>query len=576
MLMGWIGVMAQSDPQPSTLNPQPSTLNSQLSTEREYDVLFNAAMVHRQMNRHDAAFDLLSRCIELRPDASESHYFLAQYYAEMNWPQQALEHFKRAADLEPDNMTYLETLASAYINENRYADATAVVEHMTEVDKGRDELLEMLYRLYIQEKDYEKAIGVLDRMEVNDGKSERTSLAKSRLYVEMGNHEQALNEVRMLAEQYPNDMDYRTIYANTLMLNDREDEAFDELRHVLSEEPNNVRAQLVLRNLYVRQENAEAADSVTHAMLINPQTPSEDKINQLRQIIMDTEQTGGDSTMVVTLFDEVLDTDVPDVDIAELKAAYMDLKKMPAADVAQAFEDVLLIAPDRASSRLFLVQSAWERKDYGKIVSLCQAARQYNPEEMAFYYYQGMAYYIQHDTDHALDAFQNGLNVISDTSNPAIVSDFYAVMGDLLHQKGRTREAFEAYDSCLQWKDDNVGCLNNYAYFLSLRGEQLDKAEQMSYRTVKAEPENPTYLDTYAWILFVEGRYSEARVYIDQALQHYGSEEQSADILEHAGDIYAMCGDTDEAVRYWNAALDINPDNKLLTKKIKRKKYLKK
>ena len=193
---------------------------------------------------------------------------------------------------------------------------------------------------------------------------------------------------------------------------------------------------------------------------------------------------------------------------------------------------------------------------------------------MAFYYYQGMAYYRQNDTDRALEAFQNGISVISDQSIPDIVSDFYAVMGDLLHTKGREAEAFSAYDSCLVWKDDNIGCLNNYAYYLSLKNERLDEAEQMSYRTVKVEPENATYLDTYAWILFMQGRYAEARIYIDQALQN--DSLPGAVINEHAGDIYALCGDADNALAMWKKALDDNPDNKLLRRKIKRKKYIRK
>jgi Tfp pilus assembly protein PilF len=191
---------------------------------------------------------------------------------------------------------------------------------------------------------------------------------------------------------------------------------------------------------------------------------------------------------------------------------------------------------------------------------------------MAFYYYQGMAYYRQDDTDHALEAFQNGISVINEQSRPDIVSDFYAVLGDLLHQKHREQEAFAAYDSCLQWKPDNIGCLNNYAYFLSLKGQRLDEAELMSFKAIKAEPENSTYLDTYAWILFMQGRYSEARIYIDQALQNDST--PSHDVLEHAGDIYALCGDTAQALSYWQQALADNPTDKVLIRKIKRKRYI--
>jgi tetratricopeptide (TPR) repeat protein len=143
------------------------------------------------------------------------------------------------------------------------------------------------------------------------------------------------------------------------------------------------------------------------------------------------------------------------------------------------------------------------------------------------------------------------------------------------------REAFAAYDSCLVWKEDNIGCLNNYAYYLSELGRELNKAEQMSYRTIKAEPKNATYLDTYAWILFMQQRYSEAKIYIDQTMQC--DSDTSAVLLEHAGDIYYHCGDKEKAVALWQQALDRASENseikgdrrQVLIRKIKHKKYLK-
>ena len=254
---------------------------------------------------------------------------------------------------------------------------------------------------------------------------------------------------------------------------------------------------------------------------------------------------------------------------------------MPSDSISAVLEKVLDIAPDNAAARLQLVSYAWQAEDMTRIISLCQDARQYNPDEMAFYYYQGIAYYKQEELDLALNAFQNGIGVINQQSDPDIVSDFYAVMGDILHQKGLDKEAYAAYDSCLQWKDDNYGCLNNYAYYLSEQGVQLDKAEQMSYRAIKAEPKNATFLDTYAWILFKQGRYSEAKIYIDQTLQC--DSDTSAVLLEHAGDIYYHAGQRDQALSFWQQALtrttekeDPKDDRKpILARKIKLKKYLK-
>jgi Tfp pilus assembly protein PilF len=97
----------------------------------------------------------------------------------------------------------------------------------------------------------------------------------------------------------------------------------------------------------------------------------------------------------------------------------------------------------------------------------------------------------------------------------------------------------------------------------------------MSYRTIKAEPKNATYLDTYAWILFMQQRYSEAKIYIDQALQNKDDSVDNSVILEHAGDIYACCNDSDKALNYWQDALKGLPDKEVLIRKIKLKKYIK-
>ena len=580
MMLGFcLSAAAQADvsiarSEPTTGFHSPVAKETQDTLRREYNILFNEAMLQRQKRNHDATFDLLTRCHELRPDASEACYFLAQYYLSMKQSARALAMFEKAAELEPTNMTYLETLSDAYIMQQRYDDAIGVVVKMCEVDKGREDLLETLFRLYGQQEKYEEAIGVLDRLEMNNGKTERIALAKSGLYLQLGDNEKSADEMRDLAALHPYDLNYKTLYANALMLNGERQAASELLEQVLDEEPNNIRAQVALRNYYISQEDSVEARDMARRILLNPTATTEDKIYQMRLLIAENEEEGGDSTQVLRLFREMLDQPEPDADIAELRAAYMDLKKMPRDTIEQALEYVLELAPDRASSRIQLVQYAWEDENDDRIISLCQAARQYNPEEMAFYYYQGMAYYRQEDTDHALEAFQNGISVIDENSSPEIVSDFYAVMGDLLFLKERKHVAFAAYDSCLQWKPDNIGCLNNYAYYLSLEGTDLERAELMSYKTIKAEPKNATYLDTYAWILFMEGRYAEARIYIDQALQNDSA--VGAVVTEHAGDIYAMAGDIDGAMVLWQQALEQEPQNKLLARKIKKKKYLKK
>ena len=546
---------------------------SSVSDASLYDHFFLDAMIQRQKGNNDAAFDLLRRCLQIKPDASEAHYYIAQYYAGLKNDSLSLAHIKRAAELNPDNETFMETLAQIYIRQQKISDAIAVVERLYDRDKNREDLLEMLFQLYQQDGDYKKAVSVLNRIELIDGKSELLSVAKSEMYTKMGDKKAAIAEMEALARQYPNDLNYLAMYGDMLMVNGQEKKGLKTFNQILGQEPDNSRVLMSLRTYYLAHSDQAMADSLTTRILLSRNTSQQDKIHLIRQEVQASENADGDSTRVLNLFRRMNNLQ-PSADMLILQATYMNLKQMPKDSINAVLGHVLDIAPDNAAARLQLVANAWETDSMNTVVSLCQGGRQYNPDEMAFYYYQGIAYYKQEKLDEALSAFQNGIGVINEESNPAIVSDFYAVMGDILHQKGQAQAAYAAYDSCLVWKDDNIGCLNNYAYYLSEEGEQLDKAEQMSYKTIKAEPKNATYLDTYAWILFIQQRYSEAKVYIEQALQNKDDSLDNAVIFEHAGDIYACCNDSDKALEYWEQALKGAPEKQILIRKIKLKKYV--
>ena len=550
-------------------------------TAKRYDNFFLEAICQQEKGNHDAAFDLLSHCVEIDSTRSEAYYYLSRYYDFLKNKEKGLAYSEKAVQLEPDNETYLETLANTYISRRKYDKAIDVLERLYDKNRDREEVLSMLAQLYEQQKDYEGAIRTLSRLETLEGKSERLSMAKSELYTQKGDKKAAISEMKQLADQYPNDLNYRCLYGTTLYLNGQQKKALVIYNEILKKDPENRSAQMAMLSHYNEINDSVQAHVWLERMLMNKNATSQDRIMLFRQVIGESERHGGDSTQVLNLFRRVLDTPQADADLAIFCATYMNLKQMPSDSISPVLEHALTLEPTNASARLQLVGYAWAAGDRDRVIALCQDARQYNPDEMAFYYYQGIAYYQKDQLDEALNAFQNGIGVITAQSDPSIVSDFYAVMGDILHQKGLAREAFMAYDSCLVWKDDNIGCLNNYAYYLSELGEQLDKAEQMSYRTIKAEPKNATYLDTYAWILFMQQRYSEAKIYIDQTLQY--DTDTSAVLLEHAGDIYYQAGDADQALAYWQQALERvekegdskNDRRPILIRKIKLKKYLK-
>ena len=130
------------------------------------------------------------------------------------------------------------------------------------------------------------------------------------------------------------------------------------------------------------------------------------------------------------------------------------------------------------------------------------------------------------------------------------------------------KKAFESYDRVLRAKPDNIYVLNNYAYYLSLDNHDFDKALQMSAKTIQAEPKNPTYLDTYAWILYKLDRYDEALKYMNKVFK-YDKNPQGIN-YEHLGDIQYKLGDTKNAVKNWKKAKKAGGEvSDFLDKKIK-------
>ena len=520
-----------------------------------------------------AAYDLFRHCLGINPNAAEAYFMLSSYEGVLHGDSAALVYVKKASELSPGNNAYLERLATGYLMTSDVDEAVKAYEKLAANSPERADVLNILVQLYGQQKDYDRMLDVLQRMEALEGDSEDLTLAKMRAYSLQGKKQEEFEALKAMSDKHPNDLNYRVMTGNWLLQNGKPDEAYAEYLGVLAVDPENLMAKMSMIDYYRTSGQPLRADSLQEALLVNPKTPVENKVSLMRQVVADSEDTGGDSTEVLNIFGKILSQPQETSDIAEMYAAYMTLKRMPQDTISKALENVLAISPDNSAARFQLLQIVWSEQDYDRVVELSRQGLDYNPDEMVFYYFLGLAYIQKDDDDSALDVFRRGVSQIDDQSSPALVSDFYSIMGDILYDKGYADEAYAAYDSCLQWKDDNLGCLNNYAYYLSVEGKQLEKAAQMSYRTVQAEPDNSTFLDTYAWILFRQKKYADALQYIDMAVDN--DTTGSAVIIEHAGDIHAVNGDIEGALKYWNEALEAGSANgKAIRRKIKEKKYV--
>ena len=543
------------------------------SQSTRYNYFFLEAIRQQEMGNFAAAFDLLRHARDINPNAPEVYYEIAGYYIDMQNGKAARYYFEKAAELAPDNPAYLEKLGQFYISQANYEQALTTYERLYANNKTREDVLQILYQLYGSQNNYKKMIEVIERMEMLLGSSEQLSLTKMQIFEQMGDKRKAQAELMRLVQKNPLDLNYRIMLGNWFFQNDKKKEAFKEYQTVLKEDPNNAAAQLSLLDYYRDAKNEKVVEELTQKLLESKKTEKETKMALLRQVIIDNQQSDAkDSLEVIKLFDRVLSYPQEDADIVMMKAAYLTLKNAPVDSVNKVYEQAIAIEPDNSRARIALIQNIWKEEQYDKVISISRPAQEYNPEEMIFYYFEGFAQYMKKENDAALQTFKKGVAQIKPDSDPNIVSDFYAIMGDILHEKGLDKKAFEAYDSCLHWRPENLAALNNYAYYLSLSKNDLKKAEQMSYKTIKKEPANPTFLDTYAWILFLQERYEEANIYIDQAIKN--DTTPSGVLFEHAGDIYYHVGKTAEALASWQQALKLGDKSATLKKKIELQKYI--
>ena len=540
---------------------------------QSYNYFFLEGVRQQEMGNLTAAFDLLRHARDLNPNAPEVYYLLAPYYVDLKDDTRSRAYYERAATLDPENSSYIEKLGQLYVSQKDYPNAINAYEILYALNKARVDVLQILYQLYGSQNEFQQMINVLNRIEVLEGSSEQISLSKMQIYEQMGEKRKEYDELKSLVDSHPLDLNYKVMFGNWLLQNGKKKEAVKLYRNVLKEEPTNALAKLSLLDYYRTIGDQATVDVITQELLQSPKTEKETKIALLRQVISSNQQANvSDSAEVMKLFSQALSVPQTDADILMMKAAYMSLKKMPKAEINRVYEQAIDVEPDNSRARIALIQNIWDTGDYDKVIAICQPAQEYNPEEMVFYYFQGMAQYQKHENDAALQTFRKGVSQIKADSNPDVVSDFYALMGEILHEKGRLAESFQAYDSCLQWKPDNIAAMNNYAYYLSEANKDLPKAEQLSYKTIKAEPNNSTFLDTYAWILFQQKRYEEAKIYIDQAIR--SDSTLTGVVKEHAGDIYAMTGDIDKALEFWQQSLKGGNQSAVLKKKIQLKKYV--
>lgn len=539
----------------------------------EQDSLFGerflSALRQREKGNADSSMMLIDSCLRINPRSAVAHYMRADYFADKDSVDLAFSHLETAARLAPDNDTYQERLAQMSLGMGYFDKAIDTYERLYQAHRDRDDVVAILVRLYGRQKKYDKMLDAIRRLEEMDGQSDQLLLMRMNAYEMKGDAKGAYNTLKALADSHPNDPNFKLMLGNWLMQHKRMQEAYDIYSGVLKSEPDNAMAQSCLYDYYNGSGQDALAKDMMNRLLFGKETPQETRVQFLRNAIQQNESTGGDSTNVVELFRKVQAVVPRDTTVAQLKAAYYTLRKFPKDSIDNALAQLIQLQPDNADARVQLIQDKWASQDWKEIAALSEPGMLYNPDFLPFYFFTGLSRYYLKDDKGALDALRKGTAFINDQSNTAIVAEIYSIMGEIYSANDLKKEAYAAYDSCLQYDPGNIGTLNNYAYFLSVDGVDLDRAEKMSAKAIAAEPKNATYLDTYAWILYRLGRYADAKIYIDQTLKFVSDSTSSNTLYEHAADIYAALGDYGSAASFCEKAVKQGGDAKALEKKIR-------
>ena len=540
--------------------------------QRKYDYFFLEAMRLKEKKDYASAFGLLQHCLDIHPNAASALYEVSQYYMFLRQVPQGQEALEKAVANAPDNYWYSQGLASLYQQQNELDKAVTLLEQMVVRFPAKQDPLFNLLDLYGRQEKYDEVISTLNRLEKRMGKNEQLSMEKFRIYLQMKDDKKAFQEIESLVQEYPMDMRYQVILGDVYLQNGKKQEAYDVYQKVLAAEPDNPMAIFSMASYYKQTGQEELYQQQLDTLLLNKKVTPDTKVGVMRQMIVENEQADKDSTQIIALFDRIMKQEQDDPQIPMLYAQYLLSKNMEAESVP-VLEQVVDLDPTNNAARMMLIGAAVKKEDYKQIIKVCEPGIEATPDALEFYYYLAVAYNQAEKPDSVISICKRALEHKTADGKKEIVSEFYSILGDMYHTQKQMKEAYAAYDSALVYNPSNIGALNNYAYYLSVERRDLDKAEEMSYKTVKAEPNNATYLDTYAWILFEKGNYAEARIYIDNAMKSEGGDKSDV-IVEHCGDIYYMTGDVDGALTYWKKALEMGSESKTLKPKIEKKKYI--
>jgi len=545
-----------------------------LEDKRKFDYYFYEAMNAKTVNRYDAVYDYLKYCLAIDSTNANVLFELGNYFNSIDDKNKAIDFFRKAVRHDGNNYYYNMAYASMCLEFKQYSDAVEQFEKIVKEDPDNADLYVYLSESYRLDGDFQNAINTLDKLEQIVGLNEKISLQKYQLYAKMKQESKGFAEIQKYIDKYPNELKYQILLGDLYLQAGKKDDAFLVYSRAKAIDPEDPYLISSMAEYYEQTNNKQAAESELQTALISPKMDVDTKLAILAQYVGSLQQNKNDTRTANALFDTLMvqHPQEPKLNLMYGNLLMMQDRKSDARFQYQLFAEANPTNPVGWEQMLTTVFP----DSLDMSIDISNQALKYITDQPQFYFYLGVSEYMKEDYQTALDALQKGV-VYVDEDNKGLLSDFYGQIGDLYYHLEKQDSAFVSYEKALSYNPNNVGVLNNYSYFLSVAKKDLSRAEKMSSMTIKAEPSNPTYLDTYGWILFQQGAYTIAKIYLENAVKYSEEkgEEVSADVYEHYGDVLYKTDEHEQALEYWEKSkAKGDSKSKTLDKKIETKTYI--
>jgi tetratricopeptide (TPR) repeat protein len=521
------------------------------------------------LENYDKAITSFLKCIKTDPSNASAMYELAGIYYVQKKYTDAMPLVEKAVKLEPSNDWYQLLYANMLINALRYKEATAIYAKLAKANPANLEYYYNWAEGCIYMGKYQEAIDVYDILETKMGVSDELSLQKEKIYLQLKKPDKAIEEIEKLVKAFPSETTYYNYLADLYLQDGKTSKAYEIYQKILVLDPTNASVHLSLADYYrATKDNVKSFEELQLAFA-NVNLDIDTKVKIMLSYYSLTEKSDELKEQAYTLLKILIKTH-PD----EAKAytmygdfLYRDKKITEARDLY-----LKVVGLDSSKYAIWgqLLSLEAELNNYSGLEKESEQAITMFPEQATLYLYNGVGNYFLKKYDEAIVALNKGIALAA--YDNSLLAGFYSYLGNSYYAKKIYKDAFLAFDKVLTYDPKNVLVLNNYAYYLSLQGEELDKAEKMAKKAVDISPDSSSYLDTYGWVFYKEAKYTDAETWIKKAIDKGGSSNDI--ILEHYGDIQYRLGNVDSAVEYWKKAKEKGEGSEMLEKKINAKKIV--